>query len=343
MNRFFRYFILAASLFAALRLLLSPGVAAAARATLQKLGESETLAAVLLGTETAPAHDAVVSGESALPSFTPDAGPEPVLHTAAPSVAAVTALHSPLSRSGTQLEINNSSSYFIDTESLLSEPLDYTLRVGTPQVLILHTHGSEAYSQEGGAYEESDAYRTSDKKHNVVQVGTVLADALAAHGLTVLHDTELYDYPSYSGSYARSLDAVEEYLRKYSTIKVVIDLHRDASDAADGQPHRSEYIGPDGRTAAQLMIIAATGESGLSMPNWQENMKLALRLQAQMTESYPGLARPLYVSTERYNQHAAPGYLLVEVGSNGNTLAEAENAARLFADCMAKVLGEVIE
>ena len=176
MGRFFRYFILAASLFAVLRLLLLPDAAGAVQSALQKLGESETLAAVLLGLDTPSDEDVVLSGESSFPSFTPEPVPTPILHTAAPSVSAVTALLPPARRYEPQLEINNSSSYLIDVEALLSEPLAYTLKVGTPQVLILHTHGSEAYSQEGGAYEESDAYRTSDKSSNVVQVGAVLMD-----------------------------------------------------------------------------------------------------------------------------------------------------------------------
>lgn len=341
MNAFFRKFILLAAFCAVVRLLLSPTALEKAQAALRELGESERFAAAMLGAELSEADSAVISGESAEPSFSPAPLQNLVLRTAAPQVGL---FHAPLPEpENSELEMKNKTSYEIDVDRLLSEPLAYALKVGTPQVLIIHTHGSEAYSQEGGAYEESDQSRTTDKTKNVVQVGAVLADELAARGLTVLHDTELYDYPSYSGSYSRSLASVEEYLRKYPTVKVIIDLHRDSATDESGAAYRTEYSAPDGSLSSQLMIIAATGEAGLSFPGWEENMKLALRLQTSMEAMYPGLARPLMVSDQRYNQHAAPGYLLVEIGTDGNTLAEAEAAARLFADCMAEVLGEIIE
>lgn len=341
MKSFFQKFILLAAFCAVLRLLFSPAALERAQTVLRELGESESFASVVLGAEPPEADVAVVSAESAEPSFSPAPLQNLVLRTAAPQAGL---FHAPLPEAESdELELKNKTSYEIDVDRLLSEPLSYTLKVGTPQVLIIHTHGSEAYSQEGGAYEESDKSRTTDKTKNVVQVGNVLAGELAAQGLTVLHDTGLYDYPSYSGSYARSLASVEEYLRKYPTVKVIIDLHRDSATDESGSAYRTEYITADGSVTSQLMIIAATGEAGLSFPGWEENMKLALRLQARMEAMYPGLARPLMVSDQRYNQHAAPGYLLVEVGTDGNTLAEAEAAARLFAGCMADVLGEIVE
>lgn len=341
MKGYFKKFILLAAFCAVLRLIFSPTALEKAQAALRALGENERFASAMLGAQPSAGHEAVISGESAEPSFSPSPLQNLVLQTASP--AGRLFLVPPAEDESTQVELKNKTSYEIDVAGLLSEPLSYTLKVGTPQVLIIHTHGSEAYSQQGGAYEESDASRTTDKTKNVVQVGTVLADELAAQGLTVLHDTELYDYPSYSGSYSRSLAAVEEYLRKYPTVKVVIDLHRDSASGENGNAFRTEYLAPDGSVSSQIMLIAATGEAGLSFPGWQENMKLALRLQTRMDALYPGLARPLLVSDQRYNQHAAPGYLLVEVGTDGNTLAEAEAAARLFAGCMADVLGEIVE
>lgn len=341
MKGFFQKFILLAAFAAVLRLLFSPTTLETARTALRRLGENERFAAALLGGSLPEADAAVVSGESAEPSFSPAPLQNLLLRTDAAQAGLFHTL--PADIDPGEPALKNKTSYTIDIERLLAEPLAYTLKVGTPQVLILHTHGSEAYSQAGGAYEESDASRTTDKTKNVVQVGAVLADELSARGLTVLHDSELYDFPSYSGSYSRSLEAVEEYLRKYPTIKVVIDLHRDSATDENGKAFRTEYTAPDGSSSSQLMLIAATGEAGLSFPGWEENMKLALRLQQSMAGMYPGLARPILVSDQRYNQHAAPGYLLVEVGTDGNTLAEAETAAKLFADCMADVLGEIVE
>lgn len=341
MKGFFQKFILLAAFAAVLRVLFSPTTLGATRTALRELGENPRFAAVLLGGSLPDADVAVISSESAEPSFSPAPLQKLLLKNDAAEAGLFHTL--PADTAADEPALKNKTSYEIDVERLLAEPLSYALKVGTPQVLILHTHGSEAYSQAGGAYEETDISRTTDNTKNVVQVGEVLSRELSARGLTVIHDCELYDFPSYSGSYSRSLDAVEEYLRKYPTIKVIIDLHRDSATSEDGTVYRTEYVAPDGSVSAQLMLIAATGEAGLSFPNWEENMKLALRLQQSMAAMYPGLARPILVSDQRYNQHAAPGYLLVEVGTDGNTLAEAETAARLFADCMTDVLGEIVE
>ncbi len=341
MKRLSGKLLLLAAFAVIVRLLFSPAVTEPARIALRRLGENERFAAALLGSTPTEADAAVMSFESAEPAFTT----APLQNLLAQNETAQTGLfHSQADVVDTpELSLKNKTSYEIDVEQLLSEPLSYTLKVGTPQVLILHTHGSEAYSQEGGAYEESDLSRTTDKTLNVVHVGAVLTEELSARGLTVLHDSELYDFPSYTGSYSRSLHSVEEYLRKYPTIKVIIDLHRDSATDEKGTVYRTEYISADGSSSAQLMLISATGEAGLSFPDWEENMKLALRLQQSMERLYPGLARPILVSDQRYNQHLAPGYLLLEVGTDGNTLAEAEAAVRLFADCMADVLGEIVE
>lgn len=341
MKRFFQKFTLLAAVTLMLRFIFSPAMLSPAATALRRLGASEDFAAAIFGGRINSADAAVVSGESA--EIMPPPSPvQPLLMQAESSQAGLFHPHAAEDIASEPM-LKNKTSYVIDTERLLSEPLSYTLQVGAPQVLILHTHGSEAYSQEGGAYEESDTSRTLDKTKNVVHIGAVLTEELSARGLTVIHDSGLYDHPSYSGSYSRSLRTVEEYLRKYPTIKVIIDLHRDSATDENGEVYRTEYTAPDGSSSAQVMLIAATGEAGLSFPDWEENLKLALRLQNSMERFYPGLARPILVSDQRYNQHMAPGYLLLEVGTDGNTLAEAETAVRFFSDCMADVLGEIVE
>ena len=225
------------------------------------------------------------------------------------------------------VELLNKTSYEPDIPALLREGPGFRLAREGPQILIIHTHGSEAFS-------ESEGSRSTDPSLGVVRLGDVLAGELAGRGYYVLHDRTMYDTPTYSGSYGRSLEAVERALGKYPELTVVIDLHRDSVTLADGTKWRSEYV--DG--SSQVMLIATNGENGLEHPNWLENFRFALRLQASMEEKYPGLARPLVLSGERYNQHAAPGCLILEVGTDGNTLAEAESAVKLFADAAADVL-----
>ena len=235
------------------------------------------------------------------------------------------------------LTVKNSTGYDIDVGALVAAGPTQTLNAEGPQVLIVHTHGSEAYTpDEYDDYVETDTDRTEDKSKSVIRVGDELASALEAKGISVLHDREIYDYPSYTGSYSRSGASVERYLAEYPGISVVIDLHRDA--LGDGEVTYKTVAELDGRASSQLMMLVGTGEDGLYHPNWEQNLRLALYLQQAVNARYPTLARPISVVGERYNQHLSTGMFILEVGSNGNSLQEAITAVRLFADAAGDAL-----
>lgn len=237
--------------------------------------------------------------------------------------------------------IENRPGLELDVAAMAQAELALDLPEEGPQVLIVHTHGSEAYTPDRyDQYEESDSYRTEDLNYNVVRVGDELAAALEAQGLSVLHDREIYDYPSYTGSYSRSGAAVEEYLAQYPDIAVVIDLHRDA--LGDGDVTYKTMAELDGQTSSQLMMLVGTGEGGLSHPNWEQNLRLALYLQQAVNAKYPTLARPISVTQERYNQQLTTGSMILEVGSSGNTLQEALTAVRLYADAVGPALLKLV-
>lgn len=239
------------------------------------------------------------------------------------------------------LSIKNSTSYDIDVGELVRLGPTQTLPSEGPQVLIVHTHGSEAYTPDRyNQYEASDSYRTEDKDYNVIRVGDELASALEAQGLSVLHDREIYDYPSYTGSYNRSGAAVEAYLEQYPDIAVVIDLHRDA--LGDGDVVYKTMAELDGQASSQLMMLVGTGESGLYHPEWEQNLRLALYLQQAVNAKFPTLARPVAVTQERYNQHLTTGSMILEVGSSGNTLQEALAAVRLYAEAVGPALLKLV-
>ena len=126
---------------------------------------------------------------------------------------------------------------------------------------------------------------------------------------------------------------IEGYLAEYPTIQMVLDIHRDAAEDADGNPVAlTAEIGSE--ACAALMLVVGTDEGGLSHPDWQENLANALKLQARLNRAAPGLCRSLDLRTERFNQHETPGSLLIEVGSTGNTLAEALRSARILAEAL---------
>lgn len=203
-----------------------------------------------------------------------------------------------------------------------------------PKVLIVHTHGSEAYTMPPGQeYEASGDCRTTDCAFNVVRVGDELARVLEEAGIGVIHDAALYDYPEYSGAYGRSLAAAEAAMEENPSISLVLDIHRDAISDADGSPYKV-VSSVAGLNAAQMSFIIGTDGGGLEHKGWRENLKLAAAIQQRLLDSYPTLMRPVSVRNSRYNQHVSPGALLVEMGAAGNSLDEALLSARLLGQAI---------
>ena len=233
--------------------------------------------------------------------------------------------------------IENRPGLELDVAAMAQAELALDLPEEGPQVLIVHTHGSEAYTPDGtDTYVATGECRTADKTKSVVRVGEEVAKVLTEMGLTVVHDTELYDYPVYNGSYDRSLAAVEHWLEQYPTIQVVLDIHRDALIGADGTVYKP-ITTINGESCAQVMLVM--GSNALyDHPGWLENLALAVQVQKEMNTLWPTLARPIGLRENRYNQQTAPGAMLVEVGSHGNTLQEALAAARMFARALGAVL-----
>ena len=234
--------------------------------------------------------------------------------------------------------ISNSTEYELTAQDLQAE-FAAELTAEAPQILILHTHGSEAYTpaeDEGIVW--SGEYRTTDSRYNVVRVGDEMAEVFGAAGISVLHDRTLYDYPSYAGAYDRSLEAIRSYLTRYPSIRFILDVHRDAVADGEGNQYKvvSEIEGVG--TAAQLTLVVGSDGSGLTHPDWRENLRLAAAIQSEVLAEYPALMRPVLLRNSRYNQHATTGSLLLEAGAAGNSPEEAALAGRLFAEQMVAVL-----
>lgn len=234
--------------------------------------------------------------------------------------------------------INNGSACTLDAGQLGGAPAAVCPAEG-PQVLIIHTHGSEAYTMPAGEeYEASDDHRTTDKTKNMVRVGDEIARVLTEAGLGVVHDCELYDYPNYSGAYNRSLAAIEKYRAEYPSLVYILDVHRDAVEDSAGNEYK--LLCAEEPAAAQLEFVIGSSGGGLEHPGWRENLKLACAVQETLYAKRPTLMRPVTVRNSRYNQQVTAGSLLVEVGTAGNSLDEALTAARLFAAGFAETVLE---
>ena len=219
--------------------------------------------------------------------------------------------------------------------------LPFSVQVGSaePQILILHTHATETYQTHPELYYDPDfTARTRNTALNMCAVGQVMADVLNAAGITTLHDTTLHDSPSYTESYARSRATAQSYLQKYPSIKIVLDVHRDAIEDSDGTRVKP-LCQIDGQDTAQVMLIAGCDNGTTTkLPNWKLNLRFAAAWQQEMAAQYPGLARPVLCGYRFYNQDLAAGCLLLEVGGHANTLAEAERAGELAAKALVTAL-----
>ena len=223
-----------------------------------------------------------------------------------------------------------SSDWEVDTLTLLQTPLSWQLKGEKPTVLILHTHATESYENAEG-YQATSPYRTLDTDYNMISIGDRVAELLEAGGIRVIHDRTLHDHPSYNSAYNNARDAVNACLAENPALCLVLDLHRDAREDAQGN-QKGETVQIGGRAVAKLMLVMGSDKGSLPYPEWETNLALAVKLQAQLERDHPGLCRPVKLAASRYNQDLCTGALLVEVGAAGNTHQEAIAAAELLAD-----------
>lgn len=232
------------------------------------------------------------------------------------------------------LELRNSTDYTVDFTQLpaLPQGLDFQQ---DPAIAIIHTHTTESYFN----VDAPEVYRSQSEAEGVMAVGDAMAEVLRQRGYHVLHDKTLCDYPEYNGAYSRSRDVIVSDLEQYSSLCLVLDVHRDAVADTDGSQLRLA-VPLEGQDTAQVMLVVGTDDGGLEHPDWQENLSLAAVLQARLTQTCPGLMRPINLRSERFNQDLAPLSLLVEVGTSGNTLEEALRGGQYFSQALADVLDQ---
>ena len=233
----------------------------------------------------------------------------------------------------------NETDYAIDMTSLLQKDSPVALGEEGVQVLIMHTHGTEAYTQSPDhTYAASGEYRTTDSSANMLRVGQEICDILNDRGVSAVHSRTLNDYPAYNGSYNRALKDIQAHIQQYPTIQLVIDVHRDA--IATGNTYYKTAAEVDGQQTAQLMFVTGTDAGGLTHDHWQDNLAFQAQLHDRLNSTYPGIMRPMSIRASRFNQHIRKGSMLVEVGACGNTLEEALAAAQIFANTLADALLE---
>ncbi len=236
---------------------------------------------------------------------------------------------------------NTTQTKSINIEKVLNEPIDLkAVDKSQPAVLIFHTHTTEGYEMlDRGFYTNSYTGRGEDKSRNMVRVGDEITKMLEKSGYKVIHDTEIHDR-KYTGAYDHSKVNVEAYLKKYPSIQVVLDIHRDAIHLSNGNKIKPTTE-INGKKAAQIMIITGAQEGKVKdFPDWEQNLRFAVKLQQTCETMYPGLMRPILFSQRKYNMNLSHCNLLLEMGSDANTLEEAAYSGRLVGTAIAKLLDE---
>ena len=220
---------------------------------------------------------------------------------------------------------------------VIADTPEPTNDVPAKSVLIYHTHTHEAYAQDpSDPYDAVETWRTTDAQHSVVRVGQALAEALVARGYRVVHDTTDNEQDDLNSSYVRALEMLESYTEEFD---LVIDLHRDAY--SEGLP--IGIVAPDGKSCAQLMLVVGRGDNypQEQRANYAENLAFAQRITGEINADFPGLCRNVTVKQGRHNQHIGAHAILVEVGHNQNTLAQALNTVPYLADAIDAALKHI--
>ena len=240
--------------------------------------------------------------------------------------------------------IHNSTGLDPDLRRLLAVELGYGeleyLSSAAPTVLIIHTHGTEAYSKDGAISFKDDGgelARSTEKEKNVVSVGKALGEALKRRGINSVHCEIMHDYDGYRDAYTRAEETIRNYLKRYPTIQLVIDLHRDSIVRSSGELVRPITV-VNGRASAQVMCVVGSNWGGEENPRWEANLALALQFREYLNNEYEGLCRPAYLKPSTYNQELAPFSMLIEIGAAGNSIEEAYAACDAVAEGICAVL-----
>lgn len=202
--------------------------------------------------------------------------------------------------------------------------LKKTLNASKPEVLIYHTHTSEGYKpvEDGFSYDEN---------YNVCGVGDALKSELENnYGISVINDKTVND-TNYLQSYTKSAAVVDKYLKKYKSFKLIIDMHRDASENKKVNTTRM-----NGEDVAKIMFVTTT-----SNPRYKKNIALVNKLMDTSNKLFPGFCRGIYTyahGVNSFNQNKSDNAVLIEVGSDINTADEAKASAKYIA----RIIGEYI-
>ena len=242
---------------------------------------------------------------------------------------------------GGKMYIKNNSKHELDADDYKDFTLPEYEETDEYTVLIVHTPGTEAYTPDGVLSDPLDdpyVTRSKNNEENVVSIGALMAEVFEKNGIRTLHHAVAIDatVDDFYDSYTESGTVIRRTLRKYPSIKYVFDIHRDGLELSSGEKAKV-ICAVDGKRAAQVMSVIGS-DTLYDHPNWEENLAFAVKLQRRLEDNYTDFCRPINVKQNTYNQDYGPLSLLLEIGTDGNTLEEARYSAEILAGELADLI-----
>ena len=206
-----------------------------------------------------------------------------------------------------------------------SKTVKVSSATGSGEIIIYHTHATEAYAPVANA----ETTHSADTAGTVREAANNLTAALKAKGYSVIHDTTLHDSPSYNKSYNRSLETLKKLLKEHRSPKLVADFHRDAATASG----KAKTAVVNGETVASFALVVGTKNN-----NYKEIRALADKIVKKSNELYPGLCTGVIEKPYKFNGYLSNNYILLELGNNANTITQVNAAVPYIADTLTNVL-----
>jgi len=234
-------------------------------------------------------------------------------------------------------KIFNSPIFFLESElnykKTNNKIIEFAyVEVEKPRVYIYNSHQGEAYSMK---YLEDHNITP-----NVVMASRMLSEKLSNIGInTIVEENNILEYMNkkgldHSGSYIASRYFLQNIIKKYNSIELYIDLHRDAIS------HSASYIKIDNKDCAKILFVI-----GLENENYNNNLKVTEKLNTIINNKYPGLSRGImkkqgYGVNGVYNQDLNSNVILIEIGGHENNIDEVNNTLELVANAIKEYLNE---
>lgn len=199
-------------------------------------------------------------------------------------------------------------------------------------VYIYNTHNSEEYLK---GYLEG--YNIDP---NIMMAASLLSDKLNGMGIsTIVEENKVSDYldknnMNFYQSYTVSREYLKETLKTYPDLKLIIDLHRDSLSRED------TFVTINDKNYAKVLFVV-----GQKYETYKDNLSLSNKINDLIKTSYPTLTRGIMMKNGKeqngiYNQDVNSNVILLELGSNNNTIDEVYNTIEILAPILKEAINE---